>query len=74
MRIENIALEPSTFRTGLTADLDRLEVGQSVVYEMTYPSAYNCIQQAKRRKSNPLTGEFRVKNEPGGKVRVGRVG
>lgn len=72
MDIEDIALKPIAYRSGLTDKLFAMEVGQSVFAETTYQAAYNTVRQAKRRKKSPLAGEFRIVEENDG-VRVGRV-
>lgn len=63
---------PSKGKTGLTYQLSMMKVGQSVLTDKGYNSAYQCIRAAKGRLKNPLVGEFSIVPE-GDNFRVGRT-
>lgn len=70
--IEDIALGPVPVHTGVTEQLFKLKVGQSFLSTQSYGAAKACIRAAKKRKNNPLVGNFRVMRIGEG-VRIGRI-
>lgn len=72
LKIENIPLDFSENKHGLTAKLAEMEIGQSVFVPTSYGAASSCVRSAKARVKNPLRGEFRILVEANG-VRVGRL-
>lgn len=73
MIIENIPVVAPVRGGGLTNILRAMNVGQSVLVDLSYQYIHATIRQARRSVKNPLAGKFAIVPE-GGKFRVGRVG
>lgn len=73
MIIEDIPIIAPVRGGGLTNTLRSMNVGQSVLVDLSYQYIHATIRQAGRSVKNPLVGQFAIVPE-GRKFRVGRVG